>query len=64
MFTKERIRDLDIFERWSDVLVAKLPPSGQTVDICDLFYRMTLDVTTDFLLGESVGALEKSGFYA
>ncbi|KAL3952501.1 hypothetical protein ACCO45_012444 [Purpureocillium lilacinum] len=58
MFTKERIRDLDIFERWSDVLVAKLPPSGQTVDICDLFYRMTLDVTTDFLLGESVGALE------
>jgi len=27
MFTKERIRDLDIFERWSDVLVAKLPLS-------------------------------------
>ncbi|KAJ6443616.1 cytochrome P450 alkane hydroxylase [Purpureocillium lavendulum] len=60
MFTKERIRDLDIFERWSDVLVAKLPASGQTVDICDLFYRMTLDVTTDFLLGKSVGALDKS----
>lgn len=59
MFTKERIHDLDIFQRWSDVLIAKLPPSGQTVDMCDLFYRMTLDVTTEFLLGQSVGALDK-----
>lgn len=59
MFIKEKVRDLEIFERWTDVLVSKLPPAGQTVDICDLFYRMTLDVTTDFLLGQSVGSLEK-----
>ncbi|KYK56361.1 cytochrome P450 alkane hydroxylase [Drechmeria coniospora] len=58
MFTKERIRDLNIFERWTDCLVSKLPTAGQTVDVCDLFYRMTLDVTTDFLLGQSVGALD------
>ncbi|UNI15422.1 hypothetical protein JDV02_001957 [Purpureocillium takamizusanense] len=58
MFTKERIRELEIFDRWSDVLVSKLPPSGQTVDISDLFFRMTLDVTTEFLLGQSVGALD------
>ncbi|POR33519.1 Cytochrome P450 [Tolypocladium paradoxum] len=58
MFTKERMRDLVIFDRWAEALVAKLPASGQTVDICDLFYRMTLDVTTDFLLGQHVGALE------
>lgn len=58
MFTKDRMRDLDIFDRWASALVAKLPASGQTVDICDLFYRMTLDVTTDFLLGQDVGALE------
>ncbi|KAF4511683.1 hypothetical protein G6O67_003456 [Ophiocordyceps sinensis] len=59
MFTRERVRDLDIFDRWAARLVARLPAeSGRTVDVCDLFYRMTLDVTTDFLLGEPVGALD------
>jgi len=59
MFVKDRVRDLDIFERWADKLISKLPSSGKTVDMCDLFYRMTLDVTTDFLLGGSVNSLDK-----
>jgi len=59
MFIKDKVRDLDIFQRWADILVSKLPPSGETLDIMDLFYRMTLDVTTDFLLGQSVASLEK-----
>jgi cytochrome P450 len=59
MFIKERVRDLDLFEHWAGKLMSKLPPAGQTVDIMDLFYRMTLDVTTDFLLGASVNSLEK-----
>ncbi|RCI10032.1 hypothetical protein L249_8737 [Ophiocordyceps polyrhachis-furcata BCC 54312] len=58
MFTRERVRDLDIFDRWTTRLVEKLPPDGSGVDVCDLFYRMTLDVTTDFLLGHGVGALD------
>ncbi|PHH92122.1 hypothetical protein CDD83_8795 [Cordyceps sp. RAO-2017] len=58
MFTRERIRDLEIFDHWARRLIGKLPPQGRTVDICDLFYRMTLDVTTDFLLGQDVGALD------
>lgn len=58
MFTRERVRDIEIFSQWTDVLISKLPASGQTVDICDLFYRMTLDVSTDFLLGQTVGALD------
>jgi cytochrome P450 len=58
MFTRERVRDIDIFSHWTESLIAKLPPSGETVDICDLFYRMTLDVSTDFLLGQTVGALD------
>lgn len=61
MFIKEKVRDLEIFDRWTQVLISKLPPSGGTVNISDLFYRMTLDVTTDFLLGESVNSLEKYG---
>lgn len=59
MFLKDRIRDLEIFDTWAARLINKLPPSGQTVDICDLFYRMTLDVTTDYLLGASVNSLDK-----
>ncbi|KAL7913384.1 cytochrome P450 [Trichoderma velutinum] len=58
MFIKQKVRDLDILERWNDVLISKLPPAGQTVDICDLFYRMTLDAITDYLLGHSVESLD------
>ncbi|PTB72894.1 cytochrome P450 [Trichoderma longibrachiatum ATCC 18648] len=58
MFVTQRVRDLDILERWTDVLLAKLPASGQTVDVCDLFYRMTLDAITDYLLGQSVESLD------
>ncbi|KAK4151027.1 cytochrome P450 [Chaetomidium leptoderma] len=57
MFVKERVQDLDILNKWATTLIDKLPPSGQTVDVMDLFYRMTLDVTTDFLLGDSVNSL-------
>lgn len=64
MFSRERVRDLDIFERWATRLMEQLPADGRSVDVCDLFYRMTLDVTTDFLLGHAVGALDdaRSGF--
>ncbi|KAI1211032.1 cytochrome P450 monooxygenase CYP539B5 [Annulohypoxylon truncatum] len=57
MFIKDRVSDLATFEKGMAILLSKLPPQGQTVDIMDLFYRMTLDVTTDFLLGASVDSL-------
>jgi cytochrome P450 len=59
MFVKDRVRDLEIFEFWTNTLISKLPQSGETVEVMDLFYRMTLDVTTDFLLGASVNSLNK-----
>ena len=31
---------------------------GQDVDIADLFYRLTLDSATDYLLGKSVNSLD------
>lgn len=58
MFIKEKVRDLEIFDRWTNELINMLPPDGQSVDIANLFYRMTLDVTTDFLLGASVNSLK------
>lgn len=50
MFVKDRVRDLDIFYHWANVFVSKLPASGETFDVCDLFYGMTLHVTTDSIL--------------
>jgi cytochrome P450 len=58
MFLKTRVSDLVIFERWTKIMMDKFPASGQTFDIQELFYRMTIDVITDFLLGESVGSLQ------
>ncbi|KAF1817014.1 putative cytochrome P450 [Eremomyces bilateralis CBS 781.70] len=58
MFMKNRVSDLHTFERWTAVMMNQFPAPGQTFDIQDLFYRMTIDVITDFLLGESVNSLE------
>jgi cytochrome P450 len=57
MFIKNRVSDLEIFERWTGAMINLLPTSGQTVDMQDFFYRLTIDVTTEFLLGESVNSL-------
>ncbi|KAI3340292.1 cytochrome P450 monooxygenase CYP539B5 [Ustulina deusta] len=58
MFMTDRISDLVIFERQIEKMMNHIPPSGQTIDIMDLFFRMTMDVTTDFLLGESANSLD------
>ncbi|KAK8071787.1 hypothetical protein PG996_005135 [Apiospora saccharicola] len=68
MFVKDRVSDLVVFERWSDALEGvvgfgeeKYGSGGGygdgVVDIQSLFYRMTLDITTDFLLGAAVDSL-------
>lgn len=58
-FIKEKVSDLLIFEKWTQAMMALMPQPGQTVEMMGLFYRMTLDVTTDFLLGSSVDSLNK-----
>lgn len=58
MFIRDRISDLDIFERKTQTMMDFLGTSGDPVNIMDLFYRMTLDVTTDFLLGQGINSLE------
>lgn len=56
-FIRDRLSDLDIFERHFQELAPKLGGRGQTVDVADLFFRYTLDAATDFLLGRSVNSL-------
>ena len=58
LFVKDRISDLDTFERHFQILLPKLSGNGEEVDVKALFFCLTLDVATDFLLGKSVGSLD------
>lgn len=72
-FSRDRISDLHCFEAHLDTLfkamanggplrgehqpVDMAAVSGRVMDISDLFFRYTLDVATDFLLGKDVQSL-------
>ncbi|OJJ48159.1 hypothetical protein ASPZODRAFT_150447 [Penicilliopsis zonata CBS 506.65] len=58
MFIKDRISDLEIFERKTQTMMSLFASPGEAFDLMDLFYRMTLDVTTEFLLGRGIHSLE------
>lgn len=58
MFTKNRISDLEIFERHAETMIGLFGAPGTPFDLMELFYRMTLDVTTEFLLGSGTNSLE------
>lgn len=57
-FVKDRLSDIKTFEKHVQKLLPLMGGQGQTVDVCDLFFRYTLDAATDFLLGRSVESLE------
>lgn len=57
-FVKNRVADLEIFEKHVGRLMTKIGGHGEEVDIAALFYRFALDSATDYLLGESVDSLE------
>jgi cytochrome P450 len=56
-FTRTQVADLDTFEYHVNHLISKIPKDGSTVDLQNLFFRLTLDSATEFLFGESVNSL-------
>jgi hypothetical protein len=56
LFMRERVSDLDLFERNVQRLIPRLG-SGENVEFDDLVFRYTLDTVSEFLLGTSVGSL-------
>lgn len=72
-FIKDRISDLTIFEKFSQVLIRGLAGGesaiprmrenirgvGKEVDVTSFIHRYTLDTATEFLFGKSVGSLEE-----
>ena len=58
IFVKERMEDLQIFEKYSQKLIKLIDGHGQPTDVQDLFFRYTLDVSTEFMFGDTVGSLD------
>jgi cytochrome P450 len=50
--------NLDVFKQSVDDLIDILSSQSGVVDLQPLFFRLTLDVTTEFLFGESVKSLK------
>ncbi|KAI5369170.1 putative cytochrome P450 [Septoria linicola] len=57
-FKKDRLSDIEIFEKHTSRLIPMfILASGQSLDVRPLMFDYTLDIATDFLLGESKDCL-------
>lgn len=56
-FVRSQVGDLDTFERHVSHLIQAIPRDGSTVNLQDLFFRLTIDSATEFLFGESTNCL-------
>ncbi|KAK0347076.1 hypothetical protein LTR91_012940 [Friedmanniomyces endolithicus] len=58
-FARSQVGDLATFETHVNHLIAAVPKDGSEVDLSELFFRLTMDSATEFLLGESTESLTK-----
>lgn len=56
-FVKDKLADIEAFERHLQYMFKAIPTDGRTVDLQELFFRLTIDSATEFLFGESVHSL-------
>lgn len=61
IFARSQFADLNILKPHVDQLLARLPRDGSTVNLQPLFFCLTLDVASEFLLGQSTHTLSLSG---
>jgi cytochrome P450 len=59
-FARGQLDDITIFEPHFQNFMASLPAGTQSVDLQPLFQGLTLDISTDFLFGESTDVLSSS----
>ncbi|EPS27712.1 hypothetical protein PDE_02656 [Penicillium oxalicum 114-2] len=57
-FNRSQVHDINVYETHVKALIDQIPRDQSTVDLQDLFFRMTLDSATEFLFGESVNSLK------
>lgn len=56
-FVRAQVADLETFEVHVSHLIEAIPRDGSTVDLQELFFRLTMDSATEFLFGESTNGL-------
>ena len=56
-FTRSQVGDLAPFESHVSQMIGMIPRDGSTVDLQELFFRLTMDSATEFLFGESTNSL-------
>ncbi|KAL8804631.1 MAG: hypothetical protein Q9182_002439 [Xanthomendoza sp. 2 TL-2023] len=56
-FVRNQIADLATYETHVDHLIKAIPRDNSTVDLSELFFRLTIDSATEFLFGESTKCL-------
>lgn len=56
-FVRDQVSDLECFGRHIDNFLALIPRDGSTFDIQQLLLNLTMDSSTDFLLGHSTNLL-------
>lgn len=59
-FTRSQVGDLATFEDHISQLIDRIPKDGSTVNLQELFFRLTIDSATKFLFGESTNSLAPS----
>lgn len=60
-FTRDQVADIAAFERHVAWLFRAIPRDGSTVDLQELFFRLTIDSATEFLFGHSTNSLKTVG---
>lgn len=58
-FSRNRVADIEMYDKLVEELVNAIPVDGSTVDLQDLFFDLTVDSSTEFLFGESANVLSK-----
>lgn len=56
-FVKQRLSDIQVFERHISTMIDLLPKDGRTFDLMEWWFRFTLDASTEYLFGKSVDSL-------
>ena len=56
-FVRSQVGDLATFEIHVAQLIKAIPRDGSTINLQDLFFRLTMDSATEFLFGESTNCL-------
>lgn len=57
-FVKSQLIDLDMFEKYFSKFLDCIPQDNSTFDLRELLQKLTMDISTDFLLGCSSNSLD------